>query len=523
MTTERVMVLWCPDWPIVAAQTEYDVPSDLPVALIHRGMVFACSGKAREHGVRRGLRQREAQSRCPSLQIFPYDPAVDERGFEPVIAAVEQVIPGVQTIRPGTCVVRAQGPARYFGGEREAAHMLLHSAEELSGSIARVGVADGIFAAEQAARLAQDIRIIAPEASPAFLASLRLDVLQQPELTLVLEQLGLRTLGDFAALEQISVRERFGADGAQAHLLARGLDRRPVLPRAPVTPFDVTVDFEPSVERVDQLAFAVKTSAERFIDQLSREGKVCTALRVHLADDSYQHQEKVWKHPRFFDAEDVLDRIRWQIQGAGISEGEVEGSQQLCAGIVRVRIIPETVDDVAHHARGLWGNGPREHIHHGLARVQSMLGHTAVLTAALTGGRLLARRRALIPWGDSGPASESEMKRLHERPWPGALSGPAPATVFAEPVPVQLLDQHRRSVEVDDRMELSGVPQIFNPDSTPGGQRTVEKWAGPWPVEERWWEKGSGRVHRFQIVDGSGEAWVLMTRNGAWYAEAHDD
>ena len=69
------MVVWCPDWPVVAAAGETEV-GDKPVAVVDKGQVFACSASARLEGVRRGQRTREAQSRCPDLVVLAYDPLI---------------------------------------------------------------------------------------------------------------------------------------------------------------------------------------------------------------------------------------------------------------------------------------------------------------------------------------------------------------------------------------------------------------------------------------------------------------
>ena len=44
---------------------------------------------ARAEGVRTGLREREAQSRCPTLVVHAHQPEVDERRFAPVAAALD--------------------------------------------------------------------------------------------------------------------------------------------------------------------------------------------------------------------------------------------------------------------------------------------------------------------------------------------------------------------------------------------------------------------------------------------------
>ncbi|MGI3784436.1 MAG: hypothetical protein ACRYG2_27055, partial [Janthinobacterium lividum] len=65
----RVMVVWCPDWPVVAAAAELGLAVTDPVAVIAGGEVFACSEEARRDGVRRGMRRRDATARCPELVL----------------------------------------------------------------------------------------------------------------------------------------------------------------------------------------------------------------------------------------------------------------------------------------------------------------------------------------------------------------------------------------------------------------------------------------------------------------------
>ncbi|MGJ4843678.1 DNA polymerase Y family protein [Leifsonia sp. Le1] len=392
----RAIVLWCPDWPVIAALQAGDLPQDTPLALLDRNLVFACSAAARAEGVTRGLRIREAQARCTQLQVLPYDPVLDARAFDPVLAAIEEITPGVQPIRPGTCVLRARGPARYYGGEEQAAAELLRCLEGLGIPDARIGIADGPFAAEQAARTtgAERIRVIPPGDSPAFLSPLPIAQLGQDELTPLFRRLGIHTLGHLAALGATDVRERFGERGAWCHTIASGLDSTAVVPRTPPKQLERAIEFEPPLDRVDQVTFAFRGTAEAFIGGLTKAGLVCTALRIEVTDESGRVSERSWLHPRLFSAADVVDRVRWQLQGSGSIESG------LGSPIARVLVEPEAVDDIGHHEEGLWGGGADERIHHGLSRVQSILGHDAVLTATIGGGRGLAERQVLVPWGD---------------------------------------------------------------------------------------------------------------------------
>ena len=509
MTVERTVVVWCPDWPVRAAAAEAGLAPDTPIALLEHGLVHACSPAARAAGVQRGLRVREAQSRCASLTVLPLHPDVDARRFEPVLKALEAGIPSVQVVRPGLVVLRAAGAARYFGGERAAAEAALALVAAAGVPEARVGVADGPFAAEQAARLrgADPVHVVPAGGSPAFLAPMPVGLLGMPQLVGVLGKLGIRTLGAFAALGEEHVRQRFGAEGVAAHRVAAGYDQRRTVPRVVPADRERRIAFEPPLERIDQIAFALKRTAEEFLTALAADLLVCTGLAVEVvADDGGRHRRE-WLHPRSFTPLDVIDRVRWQLQGAGLS-----------AGVAEVLLAPAAVDAAANHEQGLWGGGPDERIHHALSRVQSMLGHESVLTATVGGGRLLADRRVLAPWGERRPPA-----RDPQRPWPGRLPGFSPSRVLEDRPRVAVLDPAGVPVAVDERGSLSGPPAVF---TWPGGAAPVriEGWAGPWPLEERWWDPAAAvRIHRMQATCADGTAWLLAHDDAGWWAEARYD
>ena len=357
------------------------------------------------------------------------------------------------------------------------------------------------------------MRIIPPGGSPGFLAPRPIAQLGLADLTPLLRRLGLHTLGDLAALDRVDVRERFGERGEHAHDLASGMDSAGVVPRTPPKQLDRAIEFEPPLDRVDQVTFAVRGTAEQFTAGLTKAGLVCTALRVEVTDESGRTSERTWLHPRLFSAPDVVDRVRWQLQGAAAVDSG------LASPIARVMLEPAAVDDIGHHEDGLWGGGADERIHHGLTRVQSMLGHEAVVTATIGGGRAPAERQVLVPWGDR-PVGVPRA----DRPWPGSLPAPAPSTVFEVPRPVAVLTEEGTTVEVTDRGDVTAPIARFSPTGAVADARPVDSWAGPWPVRERWWDATLSRaMHRFQLVDADGTAWLLALAGSGWFAEARYD
>lgn len=536
---QRTLVLWLPDWPVTAAVREGLAPAGVPLAVVSANRVVACSPTARAEGVRAGQRRREAQSLCPALAVVPFDEGRDHRLFAPLIDIIEGLVAGVQVVRPGLIALAARGPARYYGGEKAAA-LALRGALAAEADDVRIGIADGPFAAELAARTAapsdvqRGLRIVPAGASGPFLAPFAVSTLGDPGLATLLGRLGVRTLGDFAALPATAVRDRFGAAGAHRHALAGAADATPLVPRTPPPDLERVLELEPPLDRVDQVAFAVRQLADELVEALTARLLVATAIRIVVRDEHGSESDRAWLHPRSFRASEIVDRVRWQLSGetrqlgarggsgaaaggAGAARAARERGPGLRAAVTRVRIAPESIDDLAHHEPGLWGGPPDERVHHALSRVQSMLGHEAVLTPRRTGGRALADRALLVPWGDRAAGS-----RPLERPWPGALPQPAPSTVFPTRHPVRVVDGEGAAIGIDERMHLSGAPAAFAPGAG-GAVRPIRSWAGPWPLDEQWWSIRRRRLHRLQVVDAAGVAWLLVLEGGSWWAEARYD
>jgi protein ImuB len=417
------------------------------------------------------------------------------------------------------CAIRAGGAARYYRGEEAAAGAVLDSADRL-GMEARVGIADSVFAAEQAARStspASPLMVLPPGTSKDFLSSFPVDVLGDAKLASLLKRLGIITLADFAALPAADVRARFGAAGTCAHARANGRDPRRVVPRKPPRKLEQYAEFEPGLDRVDQIAFHLRVTADRFISGLQKEGLLCTELRIVVTDESGSRSERPWGHPRYFTVSDVLDRVRWQLQ----PQAPDRSNEGISSPVTRVDLLPGRVDSIAHHGQTLFGDGAEERIHHGLSRIQSLLGHEAVMVTAVSGGRMLSERRVLAPWGDTLPAQTAA---LAGRPWPGRIPDPQPATVFASLLPVLVLDEDQEPVRTDPRGTLVSPPRWFCPQGNRARRRPVVQWAGPWPLRQRWWDADRRlSAERFQLVDGSGDAWLLLHDGHGWWAEARYD
>ena len=535
---ERVMVLWVPDWPVHALRgTLRDAEAHTaPLALVANHRIVACCSRAREAGVRAGMRERDAQAVCPALELHPHDPDRDARSFAPVIGALEEVVAGVEARRPGLAALRARGPARYYGGEEPAAQAILGTLRALGFSDARIGISDGLFAAEQAARAtgttgtagATSVTSVPVGTARAFLAPLPITRAASGPLAATLQGLGIHTLGAFAALPEDAVRQRFGGEGLTVHRRATAAGPQhgsEVRPRTPQRDFAVEAEFEPPIDASATLAEAAESTVSRFFAALAETTLICTGLRLELTDDLGIRHERTWSHPTRFTREDVLDRVQWQAE-SGTLGGTGPSEERGGAGIAKLRITPTHTDRA--HAAGLWGAEPDERVRHHLRGIQVSRGRDSIGTAALRGGRLSADRQQFAPWGSAAPAAT----RPAGLPWPGAA--PAPSLVFSPPLPAALVDAAGSPVRVDSEDLFEEAParlSVRPPDAaaeTPLSPSAlpraaaVASWSAPWPLRERWWAGAPPRV-RLQVVLETGDAWLLIHDTGRWFAEGKYD
>ncbi len=532
----RVLTVWWSDWPVVAAGE-----TERPAIVLHANRVVARSAAARDEGVAIGQRRRVAQQCCPDAVLIDHDPARDARRFEPIVRAVAAFTPRVEQIEPGWLCLDARGPSRYFGGDEALAERVAAAvrAAGQSGSVGAagsagsgaetgigVGIADGRFASGIAARLAgQQGRpvVVAPGNSPAFLAPLPVAWLQHlgecdAELVSLLARMGLARLGDLAALDAGELLARFGPPGRHAHHLARGADERP--PGGEVPPPERRVErvFDDPVTELAPLVFVAKQLADELVATLRAEGRVCTRLAVVAETEHGERSERLWYRASGLAAPAMVERARWQLESW-------IGGDHLTSGVVLLRLSPEEVRGDDGDQLGFWGgrSAVDERGTRAVTRLVGLAGDEAVLVPAWRGGRLPGDRYSWVPatttdLADPDDTAERIRPRLAE-PWPGALPAPSPAVVLPAPRPAGGLDAAGRPVRVSGRGELSAPPATLTIEGR--AAVGVRSWAGPWPVEERWWDPGRHRrVARFQIVTVDGEAHLVIAEHRRWWVAA---
>ena len=484
----RTLVIWCPDWPAVAGARQAGRPASDPVAIFHANRVQTCTAAARSEGIKVGQRRRDAQSRCPDLLVLKVDADRDARLFEPVVAAVESVAPGVEILRPGLIACASRGPARYFGSEEAAAEKLVDIIEALDVECS-VGIADSLPVAVLAAR---QVTIVPAGRAAEFCRPLPIvELARDPaiappdrmELVDLLIRLGITTAGAFAALPEAKVATRFGADAVVAHRLSRGLSERGMSRRTIPEELAVEQHCDPPLDRVDSAAFAARALAERFHASLADAGLACTRLSISARTDRGGHLTRIWRCARPLTPAATADRLRWQLDGWLTAGRTVRPDDEFSGpgAITLLRLEPIEAIGAGLVQYGLWGSDGQDDQRAGwaFARVQGLLGPESVLTPVLSGGRGPVEKITLVPWG------EEKVPELDPAaPWPGALPAPAPTTLLSD-TSVMVCDEHGTPVDITERGVLSGLPARVQGREFDASW--IRSWAGPWLLDERWW------------------------------------
>jgi protein ImuB len=224
----------------------------------------------------------EALARCPDLRLVPPDPEAVRSKWSSLLDRLEGIGASVESDRAGIAWFSADGLHGIHGGLEG----VLRAARGALGPGARLGAAPSRFAAYAAAlqvrARARRPAIVQRREVERFLAPLGVSLLRsRPELQAlpeVLDRLGIRTLGELAALPSRAMAERFGHPGLLALDLARGRDT-PLQPRRPPEPVGEWLEL-PEAALGPQLERALELLIARVLARRERRGRSVRALAV---------------------------------------------------------------------------------------------------------------------------------------------------------------------------------------------------------------------------------------------------
>ena len=260
-------------------------------------LVGEVSQAAEAFGIHPGMRLGEALARCPRLALVPPDPVGVADDWERVVVRLEAVGAAVESARPGLAFFDARGLRRLHGGSLDG---VVAAVREALRRPARIGAGPSRFCAMAAAARARPRRAAIVSGADGLVAEpVALLRLCDATVTLheTLERLGVRTLGELAALPRAAVADRFGSVGLQAHDLARGHDT-PLRPRRPGETLEEALVLEESASGA-QLERALALLIDRLLARRERDGRTLrvVTLSASLVEGGTWRERVVFREP----------------------------------------------------------------------------------------------------------------------------------------------------------------------------------------------------------------------------------
>jgi len=478
-------VLLVPDFALHALRCSEPALRHQPVALIdgegRKAVLTEVSPEA--EGVTPGLAVTLAMARCPGIVLRPRDPTAETVSNRLLVAAAFSLSPRVEATTGGCCTVDLQGadPVKTTAALHERVAELTRL-----GLPARAGVGATPLLAFYAARCATPVLVVGEKNE--FLQNLPLAFAgPTAEQAGVLDNWGIRTLGQLTALPKAEIGRRLGTDGVAMWERAAGEATRVLRLTPPAVTFAARWDYEPPIENLEPLLFKLRRFAECLAFELRGAGFVAQALALTLLLENETDYRR-----EFSLAEPGTDVDGWlKVMHAHLETLKLP-SRLIAAQLVATPTRPQVKQD------GLFETGLRDphSFWENFARVAAILGSDRLSTP--------------VPSDSWRPDSFTLEKPAESVPAPAApLVHPPRGGVlrrFRPPRPMLVVLENARPAD------LSGA--------VGGRVRTV---AGPWRSSGGWWQPEGWAVETWHVELARGGVYQLVRTADGWTIEGEID
>ncbi|HVS47174.1 MAG TPA: hypothetical protein VMS32_11010 [Verrucomicrobiae bacterium] len=469
-----------PDYPLAVALQHAEQTADAGVLVAdrcERGRVIALDSVAWQAGARVGQTVAQAGAAAHGARVLVHDVARALVLWDDVLDALDGLSPTVDDERAGLAYVDMRGVTGSSEQWFARAHRLLDGL----GLPLRVAMGGNKFVA-RAAALVADATCCQAGSERALLDPLPIDVLEiDPRTVERLRLLGVRTLGELAALPHGPFVRRFGPTAATWHDRARGIDPTPLLPRGHALAVEAVLFGEGSMQVEAQMIFALRILLERVGEDLLRLGKRTGVLRVEFELDNGETavREIALARPTS-EPRAMLDIVRANLEGVTFD-----------APVVGLRTRALRLEENGEALALFSGGDPDpQTVAVTLARLEAVLGEPA------------RRARGIAAYA-------LEERFAYDAFAMPAVSALAPSfePLSERAVPqLQLLAVREIAVRV-----LSSAPAFVG---TPA--RAVLECAGPWRIEENWFDRPLVRDEYDVLLEG-GALYRIYRQGECWF------
>ncbi|MCA9895961.1 MAG: hypothetical protein KC615_23410, partial [Anaerolineae bacterium] len=241
-----------------------------------RPKVLAMSELPRRLLIKPGMTMRQSQIICPIARVVTANEGAYQRAFEVLL---QQLLHFTDRLQPE---YQPTSAAVYLATDTERQQLLDFVTERL-GIGPTLGVSEKLFTARVAAAFAMfggPTKVVESGHEAEFLAKYPVDTLPlTKDMRRRLPLLGIRTIGQLAALPHIAFWEQFGKKQLWIHELAQGIDHRTIQTYVPPVILSRKHTFDDSINDYQVIQYVLQQMVSWLIEQLAgREAGEITLL-----------------------------------------------------------------------------------------------------------------------------------------------------------------------------------------------------------------------------------------------------
>jgi protein ImuB len=503
--------------------------------------IVAATRRARQKGIHPGLSLTQARSLLPKLIARGRDAACERTAQEALLEVAESFSPRVEDVGEGVVFLDVTGMERHFSDagsdvgrtlqsdisssrtresdlrsqspEHRLARAAIRACEAIS-LPARVGIAASKLAARVAAELPKSPNVVAPGEEGTFLAPLPLTRLS-PELeaAAMLQRFGLSSIGDLARLPESEIASRLGEVGRELHWAARGIDPRPLMPRAMPPEFREGMELEWPLVALEPFLFIANAALDRLTKRMEIQGFACKRLEFTLTLDPDGYDARGIDLPApTRDVKTMLTLMRLDL------EKTPPGAPVVGFSFVAH---PDRPRRAQLSLFGPTAMSP-EKLATTIAKLVALLGDGRVGMPMTVDGHL-PERFAIT---DFDPPPPPDMRRK-----PSRARGLLAVRTFRPPIAIEVTTRETSDKEIQIA-SIRSVANSHTPLPTPHSPKRIEVGAtieisgtvricsGPWRVEEGWWSDRPDVREYWDIELERGGVYRVFRGAAEWFVDA---
>jgi DNA polymerase IV len=305
VSSPRVAYLYVPNFAVALCLRAEPNLARRPLVLTESedesAEIVACHDHAISHGIAPGMTVAQAGTICPDLvvRLRRHDDEITQSNA--LYKRLQTLSPHVEEPTPGSFYLDLSGFTLLYRSETELAQHIL-AVTGIVGYSLRLGIAANTFVARVAAEQSADHRftIVPPGEERSFLAPLSISCLSlSGERQEILRDLGIRTIGQLAAMRSNELISRFGDEGSLLADQVRGDGASRLDANSAEDPLSETVWFTFPLDTITLLIPYVEQVLAGLMARLGRfsHGCCCVQIMLHLDDRTARTYDLMVERP----------------------------------------------------------------------------------------------------------------------------------------------------------------------------------------------------------------------------------